>query len=411
MKLETDVAAQPDKGVSLAYLVVLAGICSALHIWKLPPALPAIRAELDMSLVTSGFLLSLVQLAGMTLGLLTGMTAEKIGLRRSVVVGLLLLAASSVGSAAYATLTSLLLWRALEGVGFLLVVLPGPALIRQLVSPAKLSRVLGVWGCYIPVGSIIILLVGSWVLGMANWRVLWLGLAVVTVLVAAIVWRGLPADAAPSGDAKKSSFSAWSIIRLTLSSANIWMVAFMFAMYAGQWISVIGFLPTIYQLSGVSGIMAGVLTAIVAGSNAIGCLYAGRLLHHGFTPRTLVLTGYAAMMISSIVAFAFPVPVWVQFAAVLVFSTLGGLVPTTMFYLTIKLAPAPQATAASVGWMQQLSAAGQFCGPPLIAWVATVVGGWQGTWLVTVAAALLGSATMVHLSRRISKNQPSALSH
>lgn len=403
MTLEEDVAAAPEKNAGLAYLVVLAGICSALHIWKLPPALTAIRAELGMSLVTSGFLLSLVQLAGMTLGLVMGMAAEKIGLRRSVVAGLLLLAVSSVGSVLYATLNSLLWWRALEGMGFLLVILPGPALIRRLVPPNRLSRLLGVWGCYIPVGSIVILLVGSWVLGVANWRVLWLGLTVVTVLIAVVVWRGLPSevDEAPDEGARHTSFSAWRIIGLTLSSGKIWMVAFMFAMYAGQWISVIGFLPTIYQLSGVSGVMAGVLTAIVAGSNAIGCLYAGRLLHWGFAPRTLVLAGYAAMAVSSIVAFAFPVSVWVQFAAVLVFSALGGLVPTTMFYLTVKLAPVPQATAASVGWMQQLSAAGQFCGPPLVAWVATLAGGWQSTWMVTVSAALLGAVAMMYLDRGI----------
>src|SRR5690606_40934914 len=47
---------------ALAYLVVLAGIATALHIWKLPPALPALQAELGLTLVESGFLLSLVQM-------------------------------------------------------------------------------------------------------------------------------------------------------------------------------------------------------------------------------------------------------------------------------------------------------------------------------------------------------------
>ena len=398
MKREEELASTREAGLGLAYLVVLAGVCGALHIWKLPPALTAIRAELGMSLITSGFLLSLVQLAGMTLGLLTGMTAEKIGLRRAVVLGLMLLALSSIGSVLYATLTSLLWWRALEGLGFLLVVLPGPALVRRLVPPSKLSRLLGVWGCYIPVGSIITLMGGAWVLSMASWRVLWLILAAVTAAMAVVIWRFLPPDEAKAAAGRSS---AWGIIRLTLSTGSIWLVAFIFAMYAGQWVAVIGFLPTIYMLAGISGVYAGALTAIVAGSNAIGCLYAGRLLHRGWAPRTLVLIGFAAMVISAVVAFATPVPVWVQFGAVLVFSTVGGLVPTTMFYLVVKLAPIPQATAASVGWMQQLSAAGQFGGPPLVAWVATLAGGWQSTWMVTVSGALLGTAAMLYLSRRL----------
>ena len=398
MKREEELASTREAGLGLAYLVVLAGVCGALHIWKLPPALTAIRAELGMSLITSGFLLSLVQLAGMTLGLLTGMTAEKIGLRRAVVLGLMLLALSSIGSVLYATLTSLLWWRALEGLGFLLVVLPGPALVRRLVPPSKLSRLLGVWGCYIPVGSTITLMGGAWVLSMASWRVLWLILAAVTAAMAVVIWRFLPPDEAKAAAGRSS---AWGIIRLTLSTGSIWLVAFIFAMYAGQWVAVIGFLPTIYMLAGISGVYAGALTAIVAGSNAIGCLYAGRLLHRGWAPRTLVLIGFAAMVISAVVAFATPVPVWVQFGAVLVFSTVGGLVPTTMFYLVVKLAPIPQATAASVGWMQQLSAAGQFGGPPLVAWVATLAGGWQSTWMVTVSGALLGTVAMLYLSRRL----------
>jgi len=398
-------------GIHQAYLVVLSGVCAALHVWKLPPALTLMRDELGMTLVASGFLLSLVQLAGMTLGLLAGVTAEKIGLRRAATAGLLLLALGSAASVVQANLFTLLCWRALEGLGFLLVVLPGPALIRKLVPPALLSRLMGVWGCYIPVGSIIILLLGSWALTLANWRVLWLGLAAVTALMAVGLWRGLPAD---GGEAPGPSHahaapppnraSSWGLIAMTLGSANIWMLAGMFAVYAGQWIAVIGFLPTIYTLGGVSGMQAGLLTALVAGSNAIGCFYAGRLMYKGFAPARLAITGYAAMALSSIAAFAFVVPIWLQFVLVLLFSSLGGLVPTTIFYLIVKLAPTPQATSTSVGWMQQISAVGQFSGPPLLAWVATQVQGWHGTWMVTLSASSLGIALAWQLNGRMHKD-------
>ena len=48
-----------------------------------------------MSLVEAGFLLSLVQAAGMAAGIAFGVIADAIGLRRSMLVGLLLLAAAS----------------------------------------------------------------------------------------------------------------------------------------------------------------------------------------------------------------------------------------------------------------------------------------------------------------------------
>ncbi len=37
-----------------------------------------------------------------------------------------------------------------------------------------------------------------------------------------------------------------------------------------------------------------------------------------------------------------------------------------------------------------VSALGQFAGPPIVAFVASAVGGWQWTWAVTGGASLIG---------------------
>src|SRR3954447_4816344 len=84
-----------------AWCVIAAGVVAALHVGKLPPALPVLGQVLGVSLVQAGFLLSLVQLAGMTLGLIAGLAVQRAGLRRSMVCGLLVLAfASALGGAA-----------------------------------------------------------------------------------------------------------------------------------------------------------------------------------------------------------------------------------------------------------------------------------------------------------------------
>ena len=41
-------------------LAVLAGVLAAVHIAKLPPALPAMRAELGFGLVAGGFVVALL---------------------------------------------------------------------------------------------------------------------------------------------------------------------------------------------------------------------------------------------------------------------------------------------------------------------------------------------------------------
>lgn len=383
----------------LAYLVVLAGVTTALHIWKLPPALPALQAELGLSLVESGFLLSLVQMGGMTLGLLMGLFAERIGLRRCLLLGLLLLGIASAAGAVFVDKTLMLVFRGIEGCGFLMVVMPGPALIRRLVKPNQLSRLLGVWGCYIPIGAVVVLLGGSWLLSVFNWRVLWWLLALVTLVVMVTAWRMLPSD--PSRPAREERSSAWRIAGTTLMSQNIWLVALCFGFYAAQWIAVIGFLPTIYALAGISGPMAGVLTAVVAGGNAVGCFVAGGLLHKGVPARTLLITGYVTMAVTTFIAFGLQVPILVQFLMVLTFSIVGGLIPTTLFVLVIRLAPSVETTSTSIGWMQQLSAVGQFAGPPVLGWVATLTGGWASTWIVTGVFALIGIGMALRLGSRI----------
>ena len=62
-----------------ALLVILAGVVAALHIGKLPPAIPVLRDALGLTLVQAGFLLSLVQLAGMTTGVVFGVVADGLG--------------------------------------------------------------------------------------------------------------------------------------------------------------------------------------------------------------------------------------------------------------------------------------------------------------------------------------------
>jgi sugar phosphate permease len=91
-------------------------------------------------------------------------------------------------------------------------------------------------------------------------------------------------------------------------------------------------------------------------------------------------------------------PVW-QYLAVLLFSGVGGLIPGTLFSLAVVLAPGEATVSTTVGWMQQFSALGQFLGPPLVAWVATQVGGWHWTWVVTASCSLLGVALAARLQR------------
>ena len=385
-----------------AWLVILAGVCAALHAGKLPPALPILQREIGISLLQSGFLLSLVQLAGMLFGIFIGLAADGLGQRRSMLTGLGVLALSSLFGAGAQQAPTLLFWRAVEGLGFLLVVLPAPNLIRLLVRPEHMSVMLGVWGTYMPLGTGLALLLGPVLIALAGWQSLWWGLSLLTFLM--MIWIGwaLPQDAKMLAHARSDS-TGWQLrLKQTLSASGPWLVASCFAVYSAQWLAVIGFLPTIYQQAGFTGQATALLTALVALVNMLGNLMSGRLLGRGYRPGHLLYLGFIAMGLGAALAFwSGPWGAVPRFLSILLFSMIGGMVPATLFSLAVRLAPNERAVSTTVGWVQQWSALGQFVGPPLVAWVAANVGGWQGTWWVTSGFSLAGLVLAGQLGRRI----------
>lgn len=405
-------SASPPRSLVPAWIVIGAGVAAALHVGKLSPALPALREALGVTLIQAGFLLSLVQMAGMLLGLAVGLGADGLGLRRSIVAGLCLLGLSSLLGGWAPGPGVLLALRACEGLGFLLVSMPAPSLLRHLVPPERLSTMLGFWGTYMPLGTATALLCGPMVIAWAGWSTWWWLLGALALLMAVGVAIGVPPEHSlnPASTPGGARAGGWpDRLRLTLRSPGPWLVALCFAMYSGQWLAVIGFLPVIYAQAGVPAGASALLTALVAGVNIVGNVASGRLLARGVPAQVLLYAGFVVMGAGTLAAFfIWPLhpggtglPVSLRFIAVLLFSMVGGVIPGTLFSLAVRLAPGPSTISTTVGWMQQWSALGQFVGPPLVAWVASLTGGWQWTWAVTVACASTGMFLAARIARQL----------
>ena len=383
-----------------ALVVVGAGVAAALHVGKLPAALPVLRDALGIGLVEAGFLLSLVQFAGMLLGLLTGLAADAAGLKRTMMTGLALLASASAFGSMVHTGSALLAWRALEGLGFLLATMPAPSLIRRLVDASRVNTALGLWGAYMPLGTAIALLASAPAISTFGWRGWWLVLAAIAATAAWFVWRALPSDPmrprehrAPGGSAAR--------LRRTLGTRGAWWVALSFAVYSAQWLSVIGFLPTVYAQAGLAAGVAGAATALAALVNMVGNVAAGRMMQRGVQARYLLVMGFVTMSAGALMTFAGSAPFVLRYAGVLAFSMVGGLIPGTLFSLAVRLAPGDDTVSTTVGWMQQWSAIGQFAGPPVVAFVASHVGGWQWSGAVTSVCAVAGLVLAGAIAREL----------
>jgi predicted MFS family arabinose efflux permease len=232
------------------------------------------------------------------------------------------------------------------------------------------------------------LLAGTALIGAVGWRGAWQVLSAVSVVAWSVLTWAVPPQRA--GHAHAAPAPLWPRLRRTLSAPGPWLVALGFFLYSGQWLAVVGFLPTVYQQAGYSGGWVAVLTALAAAVNIVGNVMAGRLLAKGVGPGRLMSVAYGVMGMGAVLAFAGDVPPLVAYLAVLLFSGVGGLIPGTLFGVSVRLAPDDGTVSTTVGWMQQLSALGQFVGPPAVAWLASAVGNWHWTGIATGACSLLG---------------------
>ena len=367
-------------------VIVAAGIAAAMHVGKLPPAMPALREQLGMTLVQASLMVSAFQVAGLSMGIIGGTLADRFGARRVMLLGLVILAIASLGALATHEPVGLLVTRAIESAGFILAVLPGPVLLRRCVPVTRINVWLGWWGAYMPIGMGSALFAAPWLMQIGGWRTLWALTAAVCVALAALVWVSVPADSAHRGSHDAPSVR-W-LIGVTIQSPGPWVLALAFCCYAAQWMGLFSFLPTVYQAAGLDARLAAALTAVATTANLLGNLAGGRLAHRQVPPyRTLALAA-CAMALGAWLAYGSGAPLAIRYGGVLMLTIVGGLIPGTLFTIAPVLAPSAAAISTTVGLMQQGSTLGQFVSAPLLAWVAGAQAHWERSWIVTVAFAM-----------------------
>lgn len=389
-----------------AVIVFLAGVSAALHIWKLPPALPVLQETLAMTLAQAGWLISVFQMAGMLLGLVFGLFVQRVGLKKSILIGLCSLAGSSFAGALSNSVTALLVFRVVEGFALLMVTMAAPSLIRYAAPREKQNFFMALWSAYIPSATVIALFGGAAMLSYCSWPALWVATGVISLFMALLVryFTSEPESALPLP--QRPFQQAWQSIRTTLSLKGPWLVAVSFSMYTSQWATIISFLPIIYRDAGVSGAQMGIFTAVAAGVNIIGNLLAGRLLQRNVSANLLLNIAFITMIAMAFVAFGLESSPWSQFIAITVFSAVGGLAPATLFNLAVKVSPTPQALPVTIGWLQQWISFGQFAGPIIVALMVDYTRGWSSLWLLTGAWGLLGILLSGILCRSVAKKAP-----
>lgn len=403
MNSKNNSAGKHQRTDSAWIITVFAGVMAALHIWKLPAAIPVLQEELHISLILSGVLLGVVQVAGMVGGLAMSLLAEIYSQRKIMLLGLMLLVCGSILGSFSPSAGMLLGTRILEGAGVIMCSVMGPGLVRAHAPLKRMNLAVGWWAAFMGIATFFGILGTAISLQFISWQTWWFILGLLTLVPIALILKFVSATDPGGGSSPKSAFRK---IVVTASSGRVWVSGLIFGCYTVQWMAIVGFLPSIFSEDGLSPILGGLFSAVVGGLNALGAIATGVLLQRGIAGKKLMLGSFIIMAITALLTFAIDFPtslVLLQVLCVGVFSFSGAAIPATMTRIAVDLAPQGGSAPAAMGLMQQVFNIGNFTGPMLVAWLVLLTGGWSSTWWVSAVFGAVGITLVMILLR---KNSP-----
>lgn len=366
----------------------LCGVASAMNIGKVPPALPAIRAEMGLSLVQAGWVSSMLTTIAVVASLAIGLLGVRLGALRMVLGGCLLGAAASLAGLAAPGFASLLASRFVEGAGFLAVAIAAPGLVSAAAADADRRFALGVWSTFMPAGAGLALALSPLLLPTGGWRGLWLAAALALALAAALAWRQRAHYRASGGGTRAGQLGdALAVLR----QRTPWLLALAFAAWALQHFALIVWLPSyLKEQRGLGPAAVALLTCAMLLANVPGNLLGGALLQRGFRRGRLIAFAHTATGLCALGLFVEAWPDALRFALSVLLSFVGGLIPSSVLSSSTALARTPQQIGVLQGLLMQGSQLGQFVGTPLVAVVVAASGHWSAARWVMAGAAAIG---------------------
>lgn len=365
----------------------LLGILAAAQFAKMSVIAPILRTGFGLSLPQLGWLISLMEVGGAVFGLVSGLALARFGMRSFLLSGLMILSAASLMQAFASTTFLLFLARAIEGIGYVLVVIAAPTAIAATADNTLRPRALALWSTFVPVG----IAVGGAITGLAAGM---LGMSGVMLFWAAMIAAALPvAMRLPLADIPPT--------QILFPAAAAWISTFGFGLYTVFISAVTMLLPSFLiercgATMGEAAIVAGVASlAVLPGAAAamwlmrkgdLGMrrtLFFSTLVLFPTVPLVLLLYGDAnadLLQIGTISVLAVAV---------------SGLVPPLVFARLPLLAGAASSEdpriAMANGLVTQFGAGGALVGPPIGGAIVSIRG-WEG---LGVAASVLVVAILV----------------
>ncbi|MDR7276598.1 DHA2 family efflux MFS transporter permease subunit [Catenuloplanes atrovinosus] len=179
----------------VAGVVVLGAIMSILDVTVVSVALPTFQEEFGASYARVAWTMTGYTLALATVIPLTGWAADRFGTKRLYMAAVALFTIGSVLCAMADSITTLIAFRVLQGLGGGMLMPLGMTIMTRAAGPERIGRLMAVLGIPMLLGPIMGPILGGWLIDVATWH--WIFLINLPIGIIALIYAYvvLPKDA------------------------------------------------------------------------------------------------------------------------------------------------------------------------------------------------------------------------
>jgi MFS transporter, DHA1 family, inner membrane transport protein len=377
-------------------LVYAAGLLAAFQYAKIPYMLPGLMQQTAISPVQQAIVLSIIGALGAVAGTFSGAVCLRLGLRRTLLLGL----AVGVVGALLPLLTDsyglLLLARVVESVAHMAIVVAVPTLILSLCTATVQPKAMALWSCYFTLTFIIAAWLVPPLVQATGWRgVAWGHAALMAVVGLLCVWWVKP-DKVLAPTTALTAGSLWASQWRLLSQLKLLAIPATFFGYTLLFVALVSVLPK-WMATTPQALATWAMVLPLA--SLAGTVIAMAALNLGAQGYQLVRLSAAAVVLAGLVLLSLPQhALGAQSAVVMVFVLLGTL-PAGIVSSIPKLFAAGDPDVALVnGGLVQFGNLGNFVGSPILA-AMLVQMGWVSIGVYLIAGALMTCIGLVFLRR------------
>ncbi len=187
---ELDVPTLPSHRTGLLMAAVMTmSICQFIDMTVANVALPHMQTSLNASMDTISWTLTSYIIAGVMIIPMTGWLSDRLGSRNLYVWASFLFLASSALCGMATSLTQMVLFRSMQGVGAAFVGSMAQTILFDINRPSRQARAMSIWGMVVIVGPITGPFLGGYLTETLNWRwVFYINLPIGIPALAILAW-------------------------------------------------------------------------------------------------------------------------------------------------------------------------------------------------------------------------------